>query len=117
MTTGDRQGQRYFLSSVTRIAELAEQPLPVSALERAGLKVTVLSALEDYPDSVFVEDAALCVPEATIMMRPGRPSRMKPPFWSLRPPCSWWLRLAISSATTTIRLRRGASLGAGYARV
>jgi hypothetical protein len=35
MTTGDRQGQRYFLSSVTRIADLAEQPFAVSALERA----------------------------------------------------------------------------------
>lgn len=53
----------------------AEHEAYISALERAGLMVTVLNALEDYPDSVFVEDAALCLPQGTIMMRPGAPSR------------------------------------------
>lgn len=47
----------------------------VRALERAGVQVTVLSALETHPDSVFIEDAALCLPEATVMLRPGAPSR------------------------------------------
>lgn len=47
----------------------------VAALERAGVKVTVLSALEDFPDSVFIEDAALCLPEGIVMLRPGAPSR------------------------------------------
>lgn len=47
----------------------------VRALERAEVEVTVLPALERFPDSVFVEDAALCLPEGTIMMRPGAPSR------------------------------------------
>lgn len=45
------------------------------ALERAGTQVTVLNALEAYPDSVFIEDAALCLPEGVVMLRPGAPSR------------------------------------------
>lgn len=47
----------------------------IRALERAKVKVTVLPALERFPDSVFIEDAALCLPEGTIMLRPGAPSR------------------------------------------
>ncbi|RPH96971.1 MAG: dimethylarginine dimethylaminohydrolase [Lysobacterales bacterium] len=47
----------------------------VRALERAGLQVTVLPALEAYPDSVFIEDAALCLPEGIVMLRPGAPTR------------------------------------------
>ena len=47
----------------------------VLALERAGVQVTVLSALEAWPDSVFIEDAALCLPEGIVMLRPGAPSR------------------------------------------
>ncbi|MDT8320099.1 MAG: arginine deiminase-related protein [Xanthomonadales bacterium] len=45
------------------------------ALERAGVTVTLLPALEDFPDSVFVEDAAFCLPDATVILRPGAPSR------------------------------------------
>ncbi len=48
----------------------------VSLLKSTGAAVTVLEALDDYPDSVFVEDAALCLPEAAIAMRPGAPSRV-----------------------------------------
>lgn len=47
-----------------------------AALETAGLKTTVLPPLEDFPDSVFVEDAALCLPEGAIVMRPGAPTRL-----------------------------------------
>lgn len=47
----------------------------VRALERAKLQVTVLSELEAYPDSVFIEDAALCLPEGVVELRPGAPSR------------------------------------------
>jgi dimethylargininase len=47
----------------------------VCALQRAGLQVSVLSALDDYPDSVFIEDAALCLPDGILMLRPGAPSR------------------------------------------
>jgi dimethylargininase len=48
----------------------------VDALRSTGAEVVVLDALEDYPDSVFVEDAALCLQEGAIVMRPGAPSRL-----------------------------------------
>lgn len=48
----------------------------VASLKEAGASVTELPALEAYPDSVFVEDVALCLPEAAILMRPGAPSRL-----------------------------------------
>ncbi len=48
----------------------------VAALRSTGAHVELLDALEDYPDSVFVEDAALCLPEGAIVMRPGAPSRL-----------------------------------------
>jgi dimethylargininase len=53
----------------------AEHREYVGALERAGLKVRVLDALEAFPDSVFIEDASLCLPEGIVMLRPGAPSR------------------------------------------
>ena len=48
----------------------------VAALRSTGAEVTVLPPLEAYPDSVFVEDAALCLPDGAIAMRPGAPSRL-----------------------------------------
>ncbi|MEL6997259.1 MAG: arginine deiminase family protein [Pseudomonadota bacterium] len=48
----------------------------VAALRETGAEVTVLPALEAFPDSCFVEDAALCLPECAIIMRPGAPSRL-----------------------------------------
>ncbi len=48
----------------------------VSLLPSTGAAVSVLEPLDDYPDSVFVEDAALCLPEVAIAMRPGAPSRI-----------------------------------------
>jgi dimethylargininase len=47
----------------------------VATLQEAGARVTQLPALEAYPDAVFVEDVALCLPEAAILMRPGAASR------------------------------------------
>lgn len=48
----------------------------IAALASTGAKVTTLEALEDFPDSVFIEDAALCLNEGAIVMRPGAPSRL-----------------------------------------
>ena len=48
----------------------------VDVLRSTGAEVTVLEPLEAYPDSVFVEDAALCLQEGVIQMRPGAPSRL-----------------------------------------
>ena len=47
----------------------------VEALAGAGVAVTLLKPLEAWPDSVFVEDPALCVAGAAIILRPGAPSR------------------------------------------
>jgi len=53
----------------------AEHRAYVNALERAGLKVEVLPPLEAFPDSVFIEDTALCLPGGTVILSPGAPSR------------------------------------------
>ena len=47
----------------------------VSALEAAGMSVTLLDPLPGHPDAMFVEDTAICLPQAAILMRPGAPSR------------------------------------------
>ena len=48
----------------------------VMTLKETGASVIELPALDAYPDSIFVEDVALCLPEAAILMRPGAPSRL-----------------------------------------
>ena len=48
----------------------------VEALKSTGAEVITLEPLEAFPDSVFVEDAALCLQECAIAMRPGTPSRL-----------------------------------------
>ncbi len=46
-----------------------------AALTSAGARITVLPALADYPDSCFVEDTAVILPELVIRTRPGAASR------------------------------------------
>lgn len=46
----------------------------VEALADVGVEVAVLEPLEAWPDSVFVEDPALCVAGSAILLRPGAPS-------------------------------------------
>ena len=48
----------------------------VAALREAGLKVDVLPPLEEFPDSVFVEDPALVFPDGAVLLRPGAPTRL-----------------------------------------
>lgn len=48
----------------------------VATLRETGAEVIELPALEDFPDSVFVEDDALCLKDCAILMRPGAPSRL-----------------------------------------
>ena len=48
----------------------------IAMLKETGATVIELEALEDYPDSVFVEDTALCLPKGAVLMRPGAPSRL-----------------------------------------
>lgn len=54
---------------------LVEHAAYVAALEAAGLAVTLLEPLEDFPDAIFVEDPALVFPECAILLRPGAASR------------------------------------------
>ena len=54
---------------------LAEHQAYTKALAETGANVTVLDALEAFPDSVFVEDAALCAGGTAIILRPGAESR------------------------------------------
>jgi dimethylargininase len=48
----------------------------VAALRSTGATVIELDPLPAYPDSVFVEDTALCLPEGAVVMRPGAPTRL-----------------------------------------
>jgi len=48
----------------------------VELLRSTGATVIELPADEAFPDSVFVEDAALCLPELAITMQPGTPTRL-----------------------------------------
>jgi dimethylargininase len=47
----------------------------IEALKECGLRVTVLPADEDFPDSTFVEDVALLTPHCAILTNPGAPTR------------------------------------------
>jgi len=68
LRAGDHAGPSY-------AGILSEHSAYVSALEQAGLAVTVLPALPRFPDSIFVEDPALVFTEGAILLRPGAPSR------------------------------------------
>jgi len=47
----------------------------VEALEKCGIKVFVLEADEDFPDSCFVEDPAIVTEKVAIITNPGAESR------------------------------------------
>ncbi|UEA31622.1 dimethylarginine dimethylaminohydrolase family protein [Granulicatella elegans] len=49
----------------------------VSALTKTGVNVTVLEPKDEFPDSCFVEDVALCTSKCVIITRPGALSRRK----------------------------------------
>ena len=68
LRVGDHEGPTY-------AGIVIEHAAYVAALERAGLDVTILPPLPDYPDSIFVEDPALVFPEGAILLRPGAASR------------------------------------------
>ena len=48
----------------------------IATLRETGATVIELPSLDAYPDSVFVEDTALCLPQGAVVMRPGAPSRL-----------------------------------------
>ena len=47
----------------------------IKALESCGVSVFALDALEEFPDSCFVEDCAVLTPKCAIITNPGAPSR------------------------------------------
>jgi len=47
----------------------------IEALKECGLQVMVLPPDENFPDSTFVEDAALMTPHCAVLTNPGAPSR------------------------------------------
>lgn len=54
---------------------LSEHAAYAEALRGAGLAVEILDPLEDFPDSVFVEDPALVFAEGAILLDPGAETR------------------------------------------
>ncbi len=48
----------------------------IAALRSTGAEVIELDAAAAYPDSVFVEDTSLCLPQGAVVMRPGAPTRL-----------------------------------------
>jgi len=47
----------------------------VALLDECGLDVTVLEALEGFPDAHFVEDTAVVTPDVAVITHPGAPAR------------------------------------------
>ena len=47
----------------------------IEALKSCGVNVTVLPAMEEFPDSCFVEDTAVLTPNCAIISNPGADSR------------------------------------------
>ncbi len=47
----------------------------IEALEKCGVTVTHLPANEEFPDSTFVEDAAVLTPDFAVITNPGADSR------------------------------------------
>jgi len=73
-----------FAAGLTNAALGAPDPAAVftqhraycACLEKAGVAVTLLDADDAFPDSTFVEDAAIVVRGRAIVTRPGAPSRL-----------------------------------------
>ena len=47
----------------------------IKAINESGLKINLLESLEEYPDSIFVEDPALTYKSNIIILNPSNPTR------------------------------------------
>lgn len=54
---------------------LVQHEAYIEALKKAGVKVHELGISEEFPDSCFVEDTAVLVPEFAVVTNPGAESR------------------------------------------
>jgi dimethylargininase len=71
------RGLRAVDTGTPDIARMADHHAAyVATLKETGATVVELPPLDAYPDSVFVEDTALCLPQGAVVMRPGAPSRL-----------------------------------------
>jgi len=68
LTTADLGLPNYSLA-------LSQHQKYIKALKECGLKVTILEADENYPDSTFVEDTALLTPYCAVITNPGAHTR------------------------------------------
>jgi dimethylargininase len=68
LTTADLGLPNYSLA-------LSQHQKYIEALKECGLKVTILEADENYPDSAFVEDTALLTPYCAVITNPGAHTR------------------------------------------
>ena len=91
------------------------------ALEALGLALTRLPADPEFPDSTFVEDAAIVTAEGAILTRPGAPTRAGEvtalgealaggfPSWTGSPPRALWTAaMSARRATTSSSASRSA---------
>jgi len=72
-----------------------------TALRRLGVEVVSLPEEPDLPDSVFVEDAAVVLPEVAVLSRPGAESR-RPEVESIARALEPYRRLVRISAPATL---------------
>ena len=63
------------LSKPNRSKALQEHKNYAKLLEELGLDILVLPPNENYPDSTFVEDTAILIPNCAIITQPGAESR------------------------------------------
>lgn len=54
---------------------LSQHETYIMSLRELGLEVKILEADNKHPDSVFIEDVALCTPHFAVITRPGAASR------------------------------------------
>ena len=54
----------------------ADHAAYIKKLKSTGATVLELDADEAFPDSTFIEDTALCLPEGVVIMRPGAETRL-----------------------------------------
>jgi dimethylargininase len=72
-----------------------------AALARLGCRVESLPALDDLPDSVFVEDVAIVLDEIAVVTRPGAESR-RPETAAIAPVLANYRRVTFIQAPGTL---------------
>ncbi len=79
-----RRPSRSMLSGITTSSYLGKPDFDnalrqhdeyIKTLEKTGVTVEVLEAVEEYPDSCFVEDVAVLTPKGAVITNPGAPTR------------------------------------------